>query len=96
MLYLRSVSPFPLSPACAPSDPFVTCARTLIDAPLVEREPVYDILGIDYAYDLHLTQSFWCFLLCAVVVRHASRSLARLLVASISSSGDKGGGEEEE
>lgn len=56
-----------LTPSHLCVDP--SCVSRVLDEPLVVRVPVSDVIGIEYAFDLEVTQGFYLSVVTFVVLR---------------------------
>ena len=54
-----------------------TCFADVLQQPLVERVPVADLIGVEYAYDVALTQGFYVLVASYFVTRSVLFHLAR-------------------
>ena len=64
-----------LVPTCLCASP--ACIPRVLDAPIVERVPVEDLIGVPYAYDLQLTQGFYVTVGSYLLLRSLLRAIVR-------------------
>ena len=57
----------------------LACAPRLLDQPIVAKVPVIDTIGIEYAFDLQLTQGFYMVLASYFLFRWARDEVRKAL-----------------
>ena len=72
-LPFRALHVFPVTLCASPA-----CLGEVLEQPLVQRTPVYDTIGIEYAFDVQITQGFY-----VVVLSYVALTTLRALIIAI-------------
>ena len=65
LLPVRAIRFFQSTPACT----HLACVSDVLERPILQSVPVEDIIGIEYARDLEVTQGFYLLLMAYAALR---------------------------